>query len=266
MPPTSTASFVRSDGARLAFDVVGEGEPVAVVGHGLTGSRRDFALLAPFMPGTTVLFDFRGHGDSERPPAGAYTMDHFAGDVDRVAAAHGATAVVGVSLGGGATLRLLTRTPDRFERLVFLLPARLERSDAAHRRLLRLAALLESRSADEVADVIVAEEDAMGVFDGAPGARDRRRAAILAMNRDGIPHAIRGCIDDPPIRDATPLAGVTAPALVIGQEGDPVHDAAVARELAGSLPNAELVMFGSPREMLDQVIPLTQRVAAFLAG
>lgn len=255
-----------SDGVRLAFDAVGDGDPVTVVGHGLTGSRHDFALLAPFVPGTTILFDFRGHGDSDRPPPGTYTMDHFATDVDNVAEAFDATALVGVSLGGGATLRLLTRKPNRFEKMVFLLPARLDRSDAAHARLLRLADLLESRPVEEVAGLTVAEEEAAGAFGGSPGARDRRLAAIRAMNRDGIPHAIRGCIDDPPLRDLEPLRKVVAPSLVIGQEGDPVHHADVARDLVVALPNAELIMFSDPAAMLRDVVPLTQRVGGFLAS
>lgn len=257
---------VVSEGIRLAVDVVGEGEPVTVVGHGLTGSRRDFLLLAPFIPGTKVLFDFRGHGQSEAPPVGQYSMDHFARDVDNVAASFDATALVGVSLGGGATLRLLRSKPDRFGRLVFVLPARLERSDQARTKLLRLATLLESRSMEEVADIVVGEEEAEGAFDRFPGSRDRRREAILAMNADGIPRAIREVIDDPPLADGEPLKGVTTPALVVGQQGDPVHRAEVARELAGTLPNAELVMFEDRYAMLAEVAALTQRIAAFLAG
>jgi 3-oxoadipate enol-lactonase len=257
---------VDSDGVRLAVDVVGDGDPVTLVGHGLTGSRRDFALLAPFVPGTKVLFDFRGHGDSGRPPSGSYSMNHFAADVDNVAEAFGATGLVGVSLGGGATLRLLRSTPDRFERLVFILPARLERSDAARTKLLRLADLLVSRPIKEVAEAIVAEEERDGLFDRVPGSRERRREAILAMNGEGIPRAIREVIDDPPIPDPTPIRRVTAPALVVGQEGDPVHRAEVARDLAATLPNAELVLFDGRETLLAQVAELTQRVAAFLVG
>lgn len=85
-------------------------------------------LFAPFLSGTKVLFDFRGHGDSERPGPGAYSMAHFAGDVEAVASTFGATCAAGVSLGSGAILRLLCSRPDRFERLVSLLPARLELS------------------------------------------------------------------------------------------------------------------------------------------
>jgi 3-oxoadipate enol-lactonase len=263
LPPVRT---VISEGTRLAVEVVGEGSPVTVVGHGLTGSRRDFLLLAPFIPGTKVLFDFRGHGESEAPPPGRYSMDHFAADVDNVATAFGANALVGVSLGGGATLRLLRARPDRFERLVFVLPARLERSDQARTKLLRLADLLESRRLEEVADLIVAEEEADGSFDGYPEWRDRRRQAILAMNSTGIPMAIREVIDDPPIRESEPLRRVTAPALIVGQEGDPVHRAEVARELAETLPNAELILFEDRHAMIAEVAVLTQRIAEFLAG
>jgi 3-oxoadipate enol-lactonase len=256
---------VESQGVRLAADVIGEGEPVTVVGHGLTGTRSDFALLAPFLPGSKVLFDFRGHGQSERPPPGCYSMDHFAADVDHVAAATGATALVGVSLGGGATLRLLRSRPDRFERLVFILPARLEREDPTKAKLLRLAELLESRPLDEVADIVVREEERQGAFDRYPSMRDRRREAILAMNGDGIPRAIREAVDDPPVTDPAPLTKVTAPALVVGQEGDPAHRAEVARELADTLPNAELILFDGPLAMLEGLPQLTQRVATFLA-
>jgi 3-oxoadipate enol-lactonase len=257
---------VVSDGVRLAVDVVGQGEPVTVVGHGLTGSRRDFLLLAPFIPGTKVLFDFRGHGQSEAPPPGHYTMDHFAHDVDSVASAFRASALVGVSLGGGATLRLLRSKPDRFRRLVFVLPARLERSDQARSKLLRLAELLESRPLEEVADIVVAEEEAEGSFERFPSSKDRRREAILAMNADGIPRAIREVIDDPPIGEGEPLRGVTCPALVVGQEGDPVHRAEVARELAAALPGGELILFEDRHAMMAEVAALTQRIAAFLAG
>jgi 3-oxoadipate enol-lactonase len=257
---------VVSDGVRLVVEVIGEGEPVTVVGHGLTGSRKDLAPLAAFLPGTKVLFDFRGHGESDRPGRGSYSMDHFATDVESVAGAFGATCAGGASLGSGAILRLLCSRPDRFEKLVLLLPARLERESDARRRLLRLADLLEARPVDEVAQVVVAEEDAAGRYREFPAARDLRWQSILRMNGDGIPHAIRECIDDPPVRDPEPITRVPAPALVIGQEGDPVHDADVARELAVTLPHAELLMFPDQHALIREIPTLVQRTAAFLSA
>jgi 3-oxoadipate enol-lactonase len=256
-------STVLSDGVRLAVEVVGEGDPVTVVGHGLTQSRRDLGLLAPFLPGTKVLFDFRGHGESQRPGPGHYSMDDFAADVDNVAEAFGATCAAGTSLGAGATLRLLCHRPDRFRKLVVILPARL--GSEARAGLLRLADLLESHPLERVADMVIEEEEAAGRFENFPAARELRRQSILAMNRDGIPLAIRECIDDPPIRDPDPITRVTASALVIAQEGDPVHDADVARELTKILPQAELLLFPDRFSLIREIPAVVSRASAFLA-
>ncbi|HYH27880.1 MAG TPA: alpha/beta hydrolase, partial [Actinomycetota bacterium] len=245
------ATSVLSEGVRLATEVVGEGAPVTVLAHGLTGSRADLEIFAPFLPGASVLFDFRGHGESERPGPGSYSMDHFATDVRNVAEAFGATRLAGVSLGGGATLRLLKSEPDRFERLVFIFPARLERSMTAHAHLMRLADLLERYPLEEVAERMIAQEGAMGAFDAFPASRELRRQAILRMHGDGMPHAIREALADPPVAsDATSLRAVSAPALVIGQRGDPIHHADVAEKLADALPNSELVLFDHPSSLL----------------
>ena len=260
--------WVESDGARLAAEVLGEGEPVIVMAHGLTQSRFEPRLFAPFMPATKVLFDFRGHGESEHPGPGRYRMDDFAADVEAVSDTFGATALIGASLGGGAALRLLRRRPDRYEKLVILLPARLEppEGDLPRARLLRLADHLERYPLEEAADRIVSAEDAEGSFDGSSGAREVRREAILRMNRDGMPLAIRQALDDPPLTDPEPLRAVGAPTLVIGQEGDPVHAAWVARELAETLPHAELLMFPDPFAMMQDIPRLVSRIAGFLAG
>ncbi len=257
---------VAANGVALAVDVVGSGEPVTVVAHGLTGSRHDWAPLAPLVPGTAVLFDFRGHGDSDRPAAGAYAMDDFAADIDAVAAHYGATRLVGVSLGAGAGLRLLAARPDRFERLLFALPARLDPRSPERDRLLRLAKRLEAAEVADVAAQVVAEEERSGEYDGRATARETRRMALLRMNGEGVPRAIRQALDDPPLRDPTSLDRITAPALVIGQEGDPVHAAAVARGLAADLPNAELLLYPDRFTLVRDIASLTERVASFLAG
>lgn len=257
---------VSDDGVRLAVEARGEGEPVTVVAHGLTGSRHDFAVFAPLMPGTLVLFDFRGHGDSERPGPGSYSMDHFAADVDAVARAYGATGVVGASLGGGATLRLLCSDPDRFEKLVVLLPARLERDAPARRRLLRQAEVLERHPIEEAAEILLAEETEEAALGGFATGPEMRRAALLRMNGEGLPWAIREVIEDPPVRDPEPLRRVSAEALVVGQEGDPVHRADVARELAATLPKAELIVYPDREALIRGIPDLVGRVASLLAG
>jgi len=254
------------DGVKLAVEVAGEGEPVSVFGHGLTGSRRDFRLITQFLPGTKVLFDFRGHGESDLPEAGSYSTDHFASDLDAVARDHDATCAGGISAGAGAILRLLSRDPERFDKLVLIQPARLDRSTEAQRRMFRLAEVLERMPFEQAVEEILEAEAAEGAFDEWPGQRDLRRENLLSMRAEAIPHAIRECIDDPPLSDLQSLGAVTAPAIVIAQEGDPLHAATVARDLVDALPNAELLLYSSYRELVEDTPTLVQRVGAFLVS
>ena len=91
--------------------------------------------------------DFRGHGQSGRPPAGSDDFDHLAEDLlSAVADAYGATVVAGGSMGAAATLRVLEENPTRFEKLIILLPARLEAGDETYVRLSRMADLLEAHA------------------------------------------------------------------------------------------------------------------------
>ena len=124
----------------------------------------ELAAFTPMAPGTKVRFCFRGHGHSSTPEPGAYAYADFARDLDAVAAQHGATAAVGTSLGAGALAHLLAREPDRFERLVFLLPPSLEgsigRLDATP--IERTAELLESLPRDEAIEAILRSRGGRG--------------------------------------------------------------------------------------------------------
>jgi 3-oxoadipate enol-lactonase len=122
-------SEVRTGDATIYYETDGEGEPVTVVAHGLTNNRNELAALTPMVPGTKTRFDFRGHGRSSAPETG-YAFADFARDLEAVADEVGATRAVGTSLGAGAIANLLTRRPDRFERMVWLLPAALDLSFA----------------------------------------------------------------------------------------------------------------------------------------
>src|SRR5438067_13339073 len=148
--------YVDLDDARLHVEVDGEGEPVSVLAHGLTNTCRELARLTPFVPGTKVRFCFRGHGHSTSPQTG-YSFEDFAGDVEAVADAFGARRAVGTSLGAGALCRLLATKPDRFERLVFLLPAGLDRPFREEDRFIRTAELLETKPCEEAIDASLSE-------------------------------------------------------------------------------------------------------------
>jgi pimeloyl-ACP methyl ester carboxylesterase len=218
----------------------GSGAPVTVFAHGLGGSIEQTRLFGSGVAGTRVYLHFRGHGRTATPdPASAsWTYADLAGELRAVADQTQATRALGVSLGSHALLALVAATPERFERLVFVLPAALDgRSPSAHGPA--MADLVERRDIEGLARMLVAWQPE--AVRGLPAVRvwARRRADEIA----GTPlaPALRELPEQVPLPGGlAPLGKVAAPCLVIAQRGDPLHPVAVAERLAAALPDARL--------------------------
>ncbi|HEX6872323.1 MAG TPA: alpha/beta hydrolase, partial [Micromonosporaceae bacterium] len=145
-------------GITLEYLISGQGEPTTVFAHGLAGGIPDTRPLGSGVAGRKVFFQFRGHGRSDRPD-GEITYADLAEDLRAVADAFGAARVLGVSMGAGALCQLLTQTPDRFDRLVFFLPAVLDepRPPAAMARLRALLDAVEDDDAPTAAGLLSTE-------------------------------------------------------------------------------------------------------------
>ena len=108
------------NGAELAFEVTGNGEPLVMI-HGAQGDQSMFSGLAPaFASKYRVLtFDQRGSGLSEKPHD-EYSVGQLADDtaalMDHVGfdSAH----ILGVSMGGMIALQFALRHPRKVRRLV----------------------------------------------------------------------------------------------------------------------------------------------------
>lgn len=247
----------------LHVEVDGEGAPTSVLAHGLMNSCRELAALTPLVPGTKVRFCFRGHGHSSSPERG-YRFADFARDLSMVADAYGATIAFGTSLGAGAIAHLLTREPDRFDRLVFLLPAGLDQPFQYKQRMLHTAALIDGKPLGEAIEAIITDPGrAMGYLD-LPWRRDLDRQILQELNTVGVPRAIREVIEDWPIEDREQMRRVTAPTLLICREGDEIHPVEVGRILAEIMPNAELMLFQDDAEMYDAIPRIVNRVREFI--
>jgi 3-oxoadipate enol-lactonase len=233
---------LRVDDALLHIEVDGEGAPVTVLAHGLTNSCRELADLTPLVPGTKVRFCFRGHGHSSSPEVG-YRFADFARDLEAVADEYDATIAFGTSLGAGAIANLVARQPDRFEKLVFLLPAGLDVPFQYKERMLRMASLVDGKSLEEAMEAILSDPERVANYVQMPWMRDFDRRLLEGLNPVGVPRAIREIIEDWPLQDREDMRKVTAPTLIISREGDDIHPAIVGRILVDIMPNAELMMF-----------------------
>ena len=221
----------------VQVEIVGSGLPVSVFAHGLGGSSSETRPLAARIPGTRVLLTFREHGSSDRIDGG-WTYDHLADDLAHVADAVDATRAVGLSLGAGALLRLLTRTPGRFERIAFVMPAALDatRDDLATARLHRLGQAIRDGNQPGVVELLMDDVPEQVRSRGGVRVLVDRRARDLLGRTPPYPRN-----SDAPLADLTQLRGVSAPALVVAQREDPLHPSAVAHLLADSLPHATVL-------------------------
>jgi pimeloyl-ACP methyl ester carboxylesterase len=255
---------VRTDDAVLHVEVDGSGAPVTVLAHGLTNSCTELAAFTPLVSGTKVRFCFRGHGHSSVPETG-YGFADFARDLDAVANAYGARNAVGTSLGAGAICHVLGEDPARFERIVLLLPAALDRVVGGE-GFVRTAAVLESMPLDRAIDTILSEPGRAAKYRAAPWLRELDLLLWQDMNAAGVARSFRGIVGDVAIRDRELLRKVDAPVLIIGREGDQIHPAAVARILADLLPGAELILLPGEEELIQAIPMLVGRVGSFLTG
>jgi pimeloyl-ACP methyl ester carboxylesterase len=69
-----------------------------------------------------------------------------------------------------------------------------------------------------------------------------------------------------PVVDRSELSRLELPVLVVGQEGDEVHPASVAREIAEALPNAQLEVFTEGSALWDDRRALRGLLGGFLNG
>ena len=112
--------YATSDGARIAYEELGAGDPLVFI-HGLAYDRRGWGPLPRLLAEDfrVVLVDNRGVGDSDAPP-GPYTVAQLVEDVVAVLDAAGIERanVFGVSLGGFITQELALTHPDRVRKIV----------------------------------------------------------------------------------------------------------------------------------------------------
>jgi pimeloyl-ACP methyl ester carboxylesterase len=243
--------------------VTGRGEPVTVFAHGLAGAIDETRPFGSGVRGTRAFLHFRGHGASSAPET-PWTYSALAAELLAVADHVGATRALGVSLGAGALLGLVSQRPERFERVVLVLPATIDRPrhDPAVERMQQMASYVEARDAEAVAGLLLAEQP--------EGARELPDVAVWARRQarrlmdTSVARALRELPAAYPLDDRSVLDRVDAPVLVVGQHGDDAHPAKVAEELADALPNARLSVFDAGGVLWTHRRELRELIGGFL--
>jgi 3-oxoadipate enol-lactonase len=227
----------------LAHEVLGEG-PAFVWGHGLTSSRASEDQL-PLLRWDTIIgaarqvvrYDAAGHGETGGPPdPSCYEWPQLASDLFGLLDELGLERVDagGASMGCATTLHAAVRAPERFDRLVLVIPPTAWATRAAQGDVYRAGAdLAEQKGKDAW---LAAAEDAprLALFADLPA-----MPARADIPEDLLPSVLRGAAaSDLPSADSISRLGHRA--LILAWAGDPGHPESTAARLDELLPNGEL--------------------------
>jgi 3-oxoadipate enol-lactonase len=265
LPSPPTEIITTPSGVRLEQLVAGVGEPVTVFAHGLAGDISGTRPLGSAVAGRRVFFHFRGHGRSDAPP-GPWTFGDLAQDLRGVADLAGASRAVGASMGAAALARVLAETPDRFERVVFYIPAPLDgtRPEAAEARAERLLAAVESGEAAAIAAAV--EPELPPSVRNTPTGWAYLRQRVEQLQNDGLSPELATLWQEPAVPDLEALRRFRGEALVLGCQGDAIHPAEWAERLADLLPSAELHIYDHPAVLWTNRREMRDRISGFLNG
>jgi 3-oxoadipate enol-lactonase len=233
-------SIAVADGARIAYEVQGEGAPVLLC-QGLGYARWGWEPVAERLARDflVVAFDNRGIGESEVTP-GPYTVAQLAADAVAVLDATGLRRahVVGASLGGMVAQQIAIAYPERVEKLV-LMCTTAGGADAypMPERTVRLFAEAPSLPPQQALRRFV--ENSLSVRGELVDVLYERRLANPLDMGGWQAQAAAGVAWDADGR----LAGIAAPTLVLHGTGDNVIDYRNSELLGESIPGARVRLF-----------------------
>ena len=258
---SSTSDRIGVNGVQLAYTLCGQGAAVVFL-HGWmcnrTFWRRQYQELAS-RNYRCLAIDFRGHGDSEAPPAG-YSIQQLSGDVGATMASLGLerAVIVGHSMGGMVAQHFCLEQPEQTAALV-------------------LVATIASDPGDRLISKRIASDACpMGFprafdrhFDAwfAPGTPKSVRRWVKTQMRSTPEDLGRALVGAYSRFDLTRRLGeIQRPTLVIGTRSDDSAPPGQSRRLAELIPGAQLALIEDCGHfpMLEKPQQLSRKLLPFL--
>jgi pimeloyl-ACP methyl ester carboxylesterase len=253
------------EGHRLAYTVYGEGPRTCVLLHGLLLSQKMHRPLAKALArrgNRVVTLDLLGHGQSDRPrDMSAYSMTFFGEQIIALLDHLGLDEAVlaGTSLGANATLEAAAAAPDRVRGMVVEMPV-------LDNALLGCAiAFTPLMCALTFGEPIM--KGVSWVTRKVPTGRVWAADVLLdTVRQQPGPSAavLQGLFFGRVAPHKEVRRRITAPALVIGHDRDPVHPFGDSDALVSELPNGRLLRADSLVELRLTPERLTTEIGEFL--
>jgi pimeloyl-ACP methyl ester carboxylesterase len=261
-------SHLDRPGARIAYRCTGpvDADRALVVAHSLATSRawEDEVGVLDWSPvaaaGTRLIrFDTRGHGASTgTDDEQLYRWPRLAEDFLAVADAARPDRPVdglGSSTGCGVLLWAVVAAPQRFRRLVLVVPPTWGEARAAQAELyLAAAQMIELRGLESWQRVMTVAPPAPILQAGGWS-----RVSAMAVRDHLLPAVFRGAAASV-LPDDDQLRSIDQPTLILAWDTDPSHPVETAEHLAERMPNSTLEIATVP----DRIRGWGERVASFL--
>ena len=263
---------VAGGGNVLRGEASGSG-PAVVQAHGITAARKYVthgSRLLQRQGFTAVAYDARGHGESDRAPAGeTYTYAELARDMGAVVESQSPRASVvlaGHSMGAHTAAAFVLANPNGIAGIVAVGPAS-RGEPPSPETIAYWDALADGLDRGGIDGFIEVYDD--GSHD--PAWRDvvlRLARQRLGLHRDlgAVAAALRSTTRSVPFEGIEVLESLAVPTLVVASHdtADPGHPYAVAEEWARRIPEARLVSEAEGESPLAwQGGKLSREIAAF---
>jgi pimeloyl-ACP methyl ester carboxylesterase len=259
--------FADLDGAKIYYEVVGDGPPLVLV-HGYTLDRRMWDDQFQFFAARyrTVRYDLRGYGRSDPPTPATFShhddlrrlLDHLG-----IEQAH----VCGLSMGGGVTVDFALEYPDRV-RSVIVIASALGGFKVDFGPV--VPAMIAMQQAAQDGDLpeakrIWIESPLFVPTNRDPGLAQRLRRMVDDWSGWQMTHQANHVDPDPP--PAERLDGLSVPALVINGALDNEGMLRIAAEIEARAPLARRVLLPDVGHLPNMEAPeaVNDLIASFLA-
>ncbi|MGN6200850.1 MAG: alpha/beta fold hydrolase [Solirubrobacterales bacterium] len=234
----------------LRGEAEGDGPPV-VLCHGITATRRYVVHGSRALARAghrVIVYDARGHGDSEPATAGeGYGYPQLVDDLERVVAAEIGEEerflLGGHSMGAHTAVAYALRRPERLAGLAVIGPTFLgEIKNESIEYWDGLAAALDADGIDGFV-AYIGERQGIDPRWREPVLRFTRERMLRQGDLGALAEALRQVPRSRPFESMAELARLEVPALVVASndDADPGHPYAAAAAYAEAMPRAELV-------------------------
>ena len=236
-------AFIRANGVVLHHQALGPPDGPALVFINSLGS--DFRIWQEVAPAflescRVVLYDKRGHGLSDAPPA-PYTMDDHTGDLLALLDHLGirSAALVGLSVGGMIAQRMAVRTPQRVLALTLCCTA--ARIGTAETWAERIAAV-ERGGVEPIVEAVLQRWFTPSFRETRPDECAGWRNMLVRTPAHGYAGTCAAIRDADLTADA---ARIAAPTLCVAGDQDGSTPADLVRATAGLIPGARFELIRS---------------------